>query len=69
MSLQLPRKEDYKMLRHSPNRGSRPVPALYNCYRLENMASESRLSSPTTRSVLSGRKGSKKVRTGCVTCK
>ncbi|KUI56246.1 Transcriptional regulatory protein moc3 [Cytospora mali] len=45
------------------------IPSLYNCYRLQNMISDSRSSSPPERVVPSGRKGSKKVRTGCITCK
>lgn len=53
----------------NPVSGSPPLPPLYNCYRLGNTTSESRSSSPAARSIPSGRKGSKKVRTGCVTCK
>lgn len=42
--------------------------SLYSFYHLDNMASDSSASSPTA-VVSSGRRGSKKVRTGCVTCK
>lgn len=48
---------------------SESAPPLYNCYRLQTMASDSSSSSSYAKSVLSGRKGSKKVRTGCITCK
>lgn len=48
---------------------AQPVPPLYSCYRLENMTSDSHSSSYAMASLSSGRKGSKKVRTGCVTCK
>lgn len=42
--------------------------SLYGFYHLDTMASDSSASSPTA-VVSSGRRGSKKVRTGCVTCK
>ncbi|CAN8096693.1 unnamed protein product [Discula destructiva] len=57
------------MFGHTTPLVSGSSPPLYDCYRLNNITQDSGSSSLAARSIPSGRKGSKKVRTGCVTCK